>query len=157
MEKVTLLFLVKGHTKNDCDHMFNLLKRGMDSEDIWTAVELDAALVKKNSEFIRLERVAAPNWKAWTIGLNEYYRDPPTGTILTNHIFTFGSSSTATTFKRQEYRDAAAEEFNLLPTSRSKRNSVLLTVEERQEDMKNIPGALDILPAPGLSAEKANE
>ena len=33
----------------------------------------------------------------------------------------------------------------------------MLIVEERQEDMKHIPGALDILPAPGLSAEKANE
>lgn len=32
-----------------------------------------------------------------------------------------------------------------------------LTVKERQEDTKNVPGALDILPAPGLSAKKANE
>ena len=45
--KVTLLFLIKGHTKNDCDREFNLLKEGQDREDIWTADKLDTALTKK--------------------------------------------------------------------------------------------------------------
>ena len=52
VKKVTLLFLIKGHTKNDADRKFNLLKRGQDGEDIWTDVELDVALTKKNKEFI---------------------------------------------------------------------------------------------------------
>ena len=58
VEKMTLLFLVKGHTKNDCDQNFNLLKQGQDGEDIWTADELDTVLTKKNTEFIDLKRIA---------------------------------------------------------------------------------------------------
>ena len=129
----------------------------MDGLDIWTEVELDAALTLKNKAFIDLERVAPQHWKGYTVGLNEYYRDPQAGTILSNHIFTFGESNSPTIFKRQEYRDAAAEEYDLLPTSRSSRNCVGLSAEERAEDIRALPDALDILPAPGLTAEKANE
>ena len=52
---MTLLFLVKGHTKNDWDRNFDLLKQGQDGEDIWTADELYTALTKKNTEFIDLK------------------------------------------------------------------------------------------------------
>lgn len=156
--KVTLLFLVKGHTKNDCDRNFNLLKRGQDGEDIWTDVELDVALTKKNEDFISLKRVTGEHWKGWTGGLNDYYRDTPPGTILVNHVFTFGDSDSPTVFRRQEYRDSdVVEEFDLYPTSRSKKICVGLSVDERAEDLENLPDCLDVLPAPGLSAEKANE
>ena len=79
------------------------------------------------------------------------------GTILTNHIFTFGSSSNVTTSKGQEYCDAPAKEFDLLPTSKSKRNSVLCNAEECQEDMRNISDALGTLPVPSLLAKKSNK
>ena len=86
--KVTLLFLIKGHTKNDCDREFNLLKEGQDGEDIWTADELDEALTKKNSETISLSCLSANHFNGWTEGLNHYYRDPPSGTILIKpHIY----------------------------------------------------------------------
>ena len=55
IKKVTLLFLVKGHTKNDCDKKFNLLKQGTNGKDIWTDVQLDATLSKKNSKDIDLK------------------------------------------------------------------------------------------------------
>ena len=63
-------FLIKCHTKNDADRMFNLLKRGQDGEDIWTDAELDDALTKKNKEFIDLFRLDDGHMKAWTKGLN---------------------------------------------------------------------------------------
>ena len=56
--EVTLLFLVKGHTKNDCDKMFNNLKQGTRGENIWTADDLDDCYVKNNKEFITLYRAA---------------------------------------------------------------------------------------------------
>ena len=49
------------------------------------------------------------------------------------------------------------EEFDLYPTSRSKKTCVGLTADERAEDLINLPDCLDILPPPGLTAEKANE
>ena len=47
------------------------------------------------------------------------------------------------------------EEFDLLPTSRSGKICVPLTANERAEDLVNLPCCLGVLPAPGLSAEKA--
>ena len=157
MKKVTPIFLIKGHTKNDCDCEFDLLKQGQSSEDIRTTDELDAALTKKSKEFIDLLRVTAEHWKGWTKGLNDYYRDTPQNALLVNHVLTFGDSDSPTIFRRQEYRDADAEEFNLFPSSSSKRICVGLSANERAEDLQNLPDCLDTLPPPGLSAEKANE
>ena len=71
VEKVTLLFLVKGHTQHDCNRMFNLFKHDLEGEDIWMIVELDMALAEKNEAFIDLEHAERPNWKDLTVGLNE--------------------------------------------------------------------------------------
>ena len=102
-------------------------------------------------------RVEGNDWKGWTEGLNDYYRDPEPGTIPVNHEFVFGDSDSPTKFKRREYRDAEFEEYDLMPTKKSTRPCVGLTDVERQLDLKDLPNDLDILPPPGLSAVKANE
>ena len=94
---------------------------------------------------------------AWTKGLNHYYRDPLAGTILSNHVFVFGDSNTRTMFKRQMYRDAIVEEYDLLPTNKSSRICVGLTADDRAEDIQNLPHCLDKLPNSCLTAKKANE
>ena len=99
--------------------------------------------------------MTAEYWKAWAEGLNIYYRNPPSGTILSNHIFVISDSASPTIHKRQEYRDAEAVEFDLHPTSKSRKDSVGVTAEERTEDLPNLPSNLTPLKAPGLSAEKA--
>ena len=158
-EKVTLLFLIKGHTKNDCDRFFNLLKRGTEGENIWTDSELDEAYTKNNKDDIDLRRLkkGSKYWKAWAGGLNNYYRDPESGTILPNHEFIFGDSDSPTIFKRKEFRDAEAVEYDLMPSSRSNRPCVGLSDVERRLDLTDLPNQLDVLPPPGLSAIKANE
>ena len=92
--------------------------------------------------------------KASTKGLNHYYRDPPAGTILSNHVFVFGESNTRTTFKPQEYRGAVYEEFDILPTNKLRRICVGLASDNRAKDIQNLPHCLDKLPAPGLTAKK---
>ena len=73
--------------------------------------------------------------------------------ILLNHEFVFDDSDTPTKYKRKEYRDSdTAEEFGLLPTSRSGKICVPLTDEEGAEDRVNLPCCLGVLPTPGLSA-----
>ena len=47
--------------------------------------------------------------------------------------------------------------YDLLPTNKSSRICVGLTTDDRAEDIQNLPHCLDKLPAPGLTAEKANE
>ena len=68
----------------------------------------------------------------------------------------FDDSDTPTKYKRKEYRDSdTAEEFDLLPTSRPGKICLPLTANERAENFVNLPCCLRVLPAPGLSTEKA--
>ena len=57
--EVVLFFLVKGHTKNECDSKFNKLKSGTKGVNIFTEAGLDWAYFKNNEEHIALHRVSA--------------------------------------------------------------------------------------------------
>ena len=96
-------FLIKGHTKNECDAKFNSLKAGTRGVNIFTEAGLDAAYTKENAENIDVKCITGDQWKAWTAGLNMLYKDPAASTIMQNHIFTFGSDSTKTIYTRQIY------------------------------------------------------
>ena len=63
---------------------------GTKGEDLWTDVQLDAAYTKNNEEYITLERVTHESMFDWTTGLEKVYDEPPSGTTLSNHVFTFG-------------------------------------------------------------------
>ena len=54
--KITLLFLVKGHTKNSDDCMFNLLKLTYHSRDIFTYDELHSVL--SENEFVNVIKMS---------------------------------------------------------------------------------------------------
>ena len=159
VKKVILLFLIKGHTKQDADKKLNLLKQGANGEEIWTGEELDSALTKKNEQYINLMRVEGQKWTNWTEGLNDYYRDPPSGWILVNHEFMFGDSDMPTKYKRKNIatRTPQRSSTSYLCTRRSGKMCVPLTANERAEDLVNLPCCLGILPAPGLSAKKTYE
>ena len=66
----------------------------------------------------------AGHWKAWAEALTIYYHDPPSGTILSNRIFDFGDSASSTIYKRKEYHDAEAVEFDLHPTRKFRKDSL---------------------------------
>jgi len=165
-KKVTLLFLIKGHTKNECDKSFNLLKKGTKGEDLWTDVQLDAAYRKGNEEYITLERVTHESMFDWTTGLEKVYAEPPSGTTLSNHVFTFGGVDddveggiTSTTYRRKLYCGAETEHSkDLLPSRvRLQMQHSDDAKEARRQTIRNLPDNLRSLPAPGLSAIKANE
>ena len=98
---MTLLFLIKGHTKNDCDVKFNLLKRGTRGINIFDEAGLDKAYTKDNAEYIDLQRVPEEFWKGFTNSIADLYRNPEASSTLKNHIFHFGSSANFTTYIRQ--------------------------------------------------------
>ena len=84
---VTLLFLFKGHMKNDCNKIFNLLKMSTDGNNIWNAEDLDRASMKNNAEFIVLLRVEGKYWCGWSEGLSTLYCDLDSDIIKANHGF----------------------------------------------------------------------
>ena len=94
VEKVTLLFLIKGHTKNDCDRHFNELKMGTHNKNIWDATSLDAAYTARNKDSILLQRVEDDDqWKAWDDSLNHLYRDPDSGSITRKIMYSNSAPS----------------------------------------------------------------
>ena len=103
VKKVTLLFLVKGHTKNHCDKFFNILKRSSIDENIWTAEQLDAAYTEGNKEYISLLQLGKGDtrWRGWKDGLNTLYNDPTCRTILVNHEFMFGENKCLTIMRHR--------------------------------------------------------
>ena len=55
--EVILLFLIKGHTNNECDSKFNSLKTDTAGINIYTGAGLDEAYTKSNGDSIDLQRV----------------------------------------------------------------------------------------------------
>ena len=121
--EVELLFLIKGHTKNECDVKFNILKKSTHGVNIFTERGLDHYYTKDNSDQIDLVRVEgehANRWRGFTAGLSSLYHDPSSAVTLKNHIFKFGGTlPKLTIYSRQLYRDDKhALQFDMMPTNR---------------------------------------
>ena len=157
IDKVTLLFLIKGHTKNDCDsdRKFNELKMKQNKKNIWDAASLDAALSEINGDGILLKRVEEEDtWKAWCDSLGDAYRDPESGTITCNHIFEFGTDEDECVVTRRKFRDAESNSYCYCMRVSSKATSracACMNPQQRAEHIKNIPLNLNVIPQPGLS------
>jgi hypothetical protein len=81
--KVTVIFLVKGHTKNPVDHLFNSLKRNYRQQNIET---LDALLpiLNKSDDVIAMAVVPA-DFHDWNGMMKKLYGDFPA--VLKYHLF----------------------------------------------------------------------
>lgn len=81
--KVTVLFLVKGHTKNPVDHLFNALKREYRMQNIETFDDLIPILNK--SDDVIAEAATTDDFHDWNGMLKELYSDFPF--VLKYHLF----------------------------------------------------------------------
>ena len=77
------IFLVHGHTKNDCDPLFNLMKKEYRRRNCFTPED-----IIKSIDHERVEAVMVPvdTFKDWDALENEYMKKPA-GNTKTNHIF----------------------------------------------------------------------
>jgi hypothetical protein len=81
--KVTVVFLVKGHTKNPVDHLFNSLKREYRKQNIET---FDALLpILNKSDDVIATAVVPANFHDWNGMLKKLYSDFPA--VLKYHLF----------------------------------------------------------------------
>ena len=88
--KVNLIFLVKGHTKNDCDRMFNLLKIKWHKSNVYTFQQaLEILGTVDNVLPIDASNVHID----YATFFEKWYKQPASGTIQKNHIFTFDSTN----------------------------------------------------------------
>jgi hypothetical protein len=81
--KVSVVFLVKGHTKNPCDHLFNALKRFYRAQNIET-FQYMIVILNKSDDVVATE-VVPEDFHDWAKMLKELYSDFPA--VLKFHLF----------------------------------------------------------------------
>ena len=77
------IFLVRGHTKNDCDRLFNTMKKVYRKSNCFTPNDIVECMVHPKVEPVM---VAAGDFADWD-KLEDEYIKAPTGETKTNHIF----------------------------------------------------------------------
>ena len=88
--KVNLIFLVKGHTKNDCDQMINLLKVQWHKINVYTFKQaLEILGVVENVLPIDASNIHID----YASLFDKWYKQPASGTIHKNHIFSFNEAT----------------------------------------------------------------
>ena len=84
--RARLIFLIKGHTKNDCDRMFNLMKKEYRNSNCYTPKQLLEFVGRAHEDVECINVVEDGGFKDWD-AYEDKYMEHPTG-IVNHHIFT---------------------------------------------------------------------
>ena len=155
--KVTLFFLVKGHTKNAADRMFNLLKLSYHCCDIFTYDQLTSKL--NQNEYVNVFQTRPKHFNDHLEWQDKHYRTPTGGEFKQTHVFTIESATNGrqphVLLKRDDC-DAPIRLDNLIPNARS-RKAKRMTKEERRESIGNMERDLKLLTPTALKPIKQVE
>jgi hypothetical protein len=143
-QTVNLIFLVRGHTKNPCDRMFNTLKKDYHRSNCYTFPMLADMLRSENVEVLPVEE---DDWENWDVFLDRFYMRFQSGTVQCNHIFSVAQERGETVMSLCE---ADGEE---IKTRKFKRGKA--TLDERRTAMKET--TRDNIPFPGIKEIKQVE
>lgn len=146
--KVSLLFLVAGHTKNPCDRSFNLLKKEYHRTNIFDVDDLVRVL--DSHPLVSAEY--APDFREWDKYLDQLYQRPKS--IKKWHCFELisdieadGQSASRTTIRTRRSNDTDdAESYDI-----SRRD---IQGQERQQLLNKLP---EMSVKPGIRIIKRNE
>ena len=154
VKQATLLFLIKGHTKNICDRFYNLVKTTYHNKNIYSEKYLDNVLGIQDN--ITIHRMVPANFKNFDNWLFQFYTE--LDSISTFHEFTFGASEdNLTTTGCKVYSDAPKTSFELLPSRRTSRVSKNYSVDERRAKILTMYEDLETIENKGLSEQKQCE
>lgn len=143
--KVTLFFLVKGHTKNAADRMFNLLKLSYHCCDIFTYDQLHSKL--NQNEYVNVFQTQPKHFHDHLEWQDKHYRTPTEGEFKQTHVFTICSAAYGQQphlLLKKDDCDAPIRIDNLKPNSRSKK-AKRISKEERIESIGNMERDLKLL------------
>lgn len=154
--RVRLFFLIKGHTKNACDRLFNLVKLDYHRKNVYTYDELFKTI--DENEFItahKMQREEFYNFEKWQ---DKYYRKPTGGEFNQTHVFTISSNNgqKPTIMVKQDIHGAIERIDDLIPNNRSRKAKVL-PPQERAIALKNMKHDLEVLPNSGIKPIKQVE
>ena len=90
-EEVRITFLIKGHTKNQCDRLFNLLKMRWRKRNVYTFADT-LQILGDEDECVKVIDASDVHYR-WDEQLDKYCKKLVTGSIRKNHIFKFHTNS----------------------------------------------------------------
>ena len=136
--KVTLLFLVKSHTKNSADCMLNLLKLIYYCRDIFIYDELHSVI--SDNAFVNVFKINPINFHYHLNWKYRHYRVPEKWKFNTMHVFCISGWNQGSQPKmsiKQDDKESPVRKDCLLPTSRN-RKAKKLNLEERVTAIKRM-------------------
>jgi hypothetical protein len=83
--RARMVFLVKGHTKNDCDRMFNLMKKRYRTSNCYTPKQLLEFVGQSNEDVELVDVMNGGGFQDWDRYQNKYMKAP--NSIQGFHIF----------------------------------------------------------------------
>jgi hypothetical protein len=86
-----MVFLVKGHTKNDCDRMFNLMKKAYRNTNCYTPRQLMEFVAQSNEDVELVDVMNSGGFKDWDKYQNKYMKAPDS--IQNYHVFQVHSTN----------------------------------------------------------------
>ena len=77
-----IIFLVRGHTKNDCDRLFNTMKKEYRKSNVYTPVDLEGSIKHDLVDTVTVDHTAFRDWDTQEDGIIERTKD-----IKAHHCF----------------------------------------------------------------------
>ena len=119
-KKVNYIFLIKGHTKNACDRMFNMLKIKWHKSNVYSMEQaIEVLNTAENVTAIEAGHIHID----YASLFDRWYKQPASGSIQKNHIFSFCSD----TIK------------NVILTSKSSHIAAVTSTQSIKKIDKNVP------------------
>lgn len=140
--KVEFIFYLRGHTKNVCDRLFNLLKLRYHRSNVYTMEMLVEVLNMMDD--ISFTHVPSDVFYNFDKMLDIFYKNFKPGTIQKNHYFVVDSSEPTTMLSKLFIDDTSTDRYNHRKA-----------VKERDFDLSHF--TLERLNAPGIREIKQVE
>ena len=123
-QDVNFSFLVRGHTKQNCDRCFNKMKKDYHFSNVFTYEQLVECLSGIDRT---IHEVQDGDFEDWDSFLNEFYENMPSGHVRCNHIFSV-SSANPTVMKISIADGESVSEFDLKKKGNERTRAERVTV-----------------------------
>ncbi len=137
-KNVEFIFYIRGHTKNVCDRLFNLLKIRYHKSDIYT-MEMLVDILNKMDD-ITFIHVSSDIFYNYDKMLDNFYKNFKPGTIQKNHYFAVDSNEPTTMTSKLFIDDDATDQYNHMKAI-NERN---FTLSSYTLERLNAPGIKEI-------------
>ena len=122
---VEFIFYIRGHTKNVCDRLFNLLKIRYHKSDVYTMDMLVDVLNLQDD--VTFQKTSSTTFKNYDKMLDTFYKNFKPGTIQKNHCFSVTCHSPTKMTYKSFINDNTEESFDFLKGEKDGREAAMAT------------------------------